>query len=216
VKNESGFARKLNSFLKRLKKSVADPPALIDPIDPIGQLVMGLLEWESTHASAKIAHDRLMDQMVDYNDLRVSHPQEIKAIMGNRYPKADDRIDRLLRVLQEIYIRQHAVLLDGLVRKSKKEVRAYLDSMPGMPSYVAAQMTVLCFGGHAVPVDEVLVNLKMEEEEVWSQSIPIYIFRCASYRKDAPSDVTTGSDNVLNFAQPSIARMPKRRLKCMV
>ena len=139
-------------------------------IDPIGQLILGLLEWESTHANAKSVFDRLLERMVDYNDLRVSHPHEIKAILGHRYPKADDRIDRIRRTLQEIYVRQHAVHLDGLARKSKKEIRSYLDSLPGMPPYVAAQMTVLCFGGHAVPVDEVLVNLLRQEKAIDSEA----------------------------------------------
>ena len=163
MKNESGFAKKLDSVLKRIRNSEIE---LQSEIDPIGQLVLGLLEWESTHANAKNVFDRLLERMVDYNDLRVSHPQEIKAIIGQRYPRADDRIDRLLKVVQEIYIRQHAVLLDDLVRKSKKEARAYLDSLPGMPPYVSAQVTLLCFSGHAMPVDEVLVELLRREKVV--------------------------------------------------
>jgi len=167
LKNESTFAKKLDSFLKRIKKTAAaDSVEATDALDPIGQLVLGLLQWDSTSTAAKIAYDRLMSSMVDYNDLRVSHAQEVKTILGQRYPKADDRIGRMSTILQEIYVRQHAVLLDGLLRKPKKEIRIYLDSLPGMPLYVSAQVTLLCFNGHAVPVDEVLVALLRREKVV--------------------------------------------------
>ncbi len=162
MKNESQFAKKFITLFKRVKKTVGQVEP-VTPLDPIGQVVLGLLQWESTTTAAAAAFDRLMNRMVDQNDLRVSHPQEIKVLIGQRYGKVDDRISRLLTILQEIYIRQYAVSLNELARKSKKEIRTYLDSLPGMPPYVAAQVTLLCFGGHAVPVDQMLVNLLVKE-----------------------------------------------------
>ena len=156
MKNESSFAKKFAPLFRKLKKSSDAQPA--DPLDPIGQLVLSFLQWNATTKTAQTAFDKLMRVMVDYNDLRVSHAQEIITVLGERYPNAQDRTERLLKALQEIYLRERAMSLDMLLKKPKKEVRTYLDTLPGVPPYVAAQVTLLCFGGHAVPVDELLAQ----------------------------------------------------------
>ncbi len=161
MNNEARFAKKLTTLLNRLKKSVgAEQP---EPLDPINQIVLGFLQWESTTKAAKAAYDRLVSAMVDHNDLRVSHPQEIMTAIGVKYPLAKERAGHLLAALQGVYLREHAVTLERLARRPKKEVRAYLDSLPGMKPYVAAQVTLLCFDGHAVPADEALAELLRKE-----------------------------------------------------
>ena len=46
----------------------------------------------------------------------------------------------------------------SLQNKGKKDVRLYIDSLPGMVPYVAAQVCLLCYDGHAIPVDEILAE----------------------------------------------------------
>ena len=180
MKNESTFSKKFATFLKRAAKAGSVDMDHSD-LDAVGHLVTAFLQWESTTTAAATAYKRLMARVVDYNDLRVSHPQEVKAMVGPRYPKADERVCGLLAALQEIYVREHAVTLDGLAGKAKKEVRAYLVGLPGTPSYVAAQVTLLCFGGHAVPVDDVLVQLlkreKVVDDEATCQQVESFLER---------------------------------------
>lgn len=164
MKNDSSFTKKFGQLFRKLKKSTrAQPP---EPLDPIGQLVLSFLQWDATSKAAQTAFDKLMRVMVDYNDLRVSHVQEIIAVIGDRYPNAQERADRLLDALQEIYMRERAMSLEMLAKKPKKEVRAYLDTLPGVPPYVSAQVTLLCFGGHTVPVDDVLAQKLRNEMAV--------------------------------------------------
>ena len=169
MKNESAYSKKFSALLRRIKKSVGEtdaPPEL----DPIGRLMLGFLQWESNTGQARAAYGRLTSVMVDYNDLRVSHPQEIALLLGPRYPLVRERSHGLLNVLQEVYFREHEVTMDRLVGKPKKEVRAYLDSLPGMVQYVSAQVTLLSFGGHAVPVDEALAGRLRDEGVVDPQA----------------------------------------------
>ena len=65
--------------------------------------------------------------------------------------------------LQEVFVREYAVAMKSIESKGKKEQRAYLDSMPGMVPYVAASVTLVSFGGHALPVDDKLVALLANE-----------------------------------------------------
>jgi endonuclease III len=160
VKNASSHARKLAALLRKLKSQNPAPPPPAP--DPVTQLVLAFLQWDATRKLADAAYQRLTAAMVDSNDLRVSHPDEVLKVLGERYPKASERAGRLLDVLQEIFVREHAVTLAPLAQMGKKEARAYLDSLPGMTPYVSALVMVACFAGHAIPVDDGLARLLIE------------------------------------------------------
>lgn len=169
MKNESAFARKLVTLLKKVR--AAHAPARGDgeapapqPLEPVTQLVAGFLEWNATRKLAQDAHARIQAVMVDNNDLRVSHPHEVVELLGPRYPLAEERAARLHESLQEIFVRQHSVSLADLAGKSRKQVRTYLDTLPGMVPYVSAQVGLLCFAAHGVPVDDALAELLRHEQ----------------------------------------------------
>ncbi|MCC7144934.1 MAG: hypothetical protein IT443_00660 [Phycisphaeraceae bacterium] len=161
MKNATTYAKKLASLLRRIKiKESAEPTA---PLDPISCLVHAFLQWNSTTKSAASAYQRLMTALVDHNDLRVTHAVEMAELLGPRYPLAAERAARLRDTLQEIFRREHATSLDHLKGKPKKEIRAYLESLPGMTSYVSASVFLRIFEGHALPVDDRLAeHLKHE------------------------------------------------------
>lgn len=166
-KQDTSQGKKLTALLKRLAKahSVEEPP----PRDPTLQLVVGFLQWEATRKQAEEAIGRIMEHMVDVNDLRVSFEQEILELLGADYPRAQERIARMREALNEVYVREYSVEMRSIMDKGKKEQRAYLDSLPGITPYVAAQVTLLCFGGHALPVDQKLIERLIEEEIIDEQ-----------------------------------------------
>lgn len=161
MKADSNAAKKLTSLLRKLKSDYqVDPPPASEPVT---QLVVGFLQWQATSAQAEQAFTRLMAQLVDINELRVSHDHELVNIIDQDYPLAGARIARMREALNEIYVREHAVATHSIASGGKKEQRAYLDSLPGMTPYVAAIVTLVSFGGHAMPVDEKLVELLAEQ-----------------------------------------------------
>ena len=158
-------------FAALLKKAVAayhgeDPP----PRDPVAQLVVGFLQWRSTRRAADDAFVALMDALIDINDMRASHAHELVALIGEDYPDATERIIRLKQALHGVYLREHDVQMHSIDGKGKKEQRAYLDSLYGMTPFAAAQVTLLSFGGHALPVDEKLVML-LEREDALPENL---------------------------------------------
>jgi len=162
MKQNSPEAQNLKRLLERLdaEHHPDDPPAT----QPVSQLVIGLLQYETTRKQAETAFSKLMNQLVDINELRVTHDREVLGIIGQNYPQAEERIARLQEVLNEIFVREYAVAMHSIADSGKKEQRAYLDSLPALPPYVAAQVTLLSFGGHALPVDEKLVALLVQDE----------------------------------------------------
>jgi endonuclease III len=151
VKNPQHSAKNFNSLLRKLGKP--KEPLPLEEGDPVTVMVMSFLMWDATTARAVTAHKRLMDRVVDYNDLRVSMPQELVDWIGPRYPQVLERCRRLRAALRHVYDREHAVNLDRLRDMGRREVRNYLRSLDGIPPYVADRVTLLCFDAHCIPVD---------------------------------------------------------------
>ncbi len=154
MKNGESCSKKLGELLKRLGTRRA--PELSDADDPLAVLVMSFLIWESTTARAVAAYKRIRENIVDFNDLRVSLPHEIQEFIGPRYPQGHERCQRLRAALRSIYLREHAVNLDRQRSFSKRDVKRYIDSLDGIVPYVSSRVMLLCFDTHGIPVDEQL------------------------------------------------------------
>ncbi|MEC9372937.1 MAG: hypothetical protein VYC34_03800 [Planctomycetota bacterium] len=151
------------ALLKRIIASVE--PAPTGPTqDPVEQLIFSLLVWECSTAKAELAWKRVQSAVVDHNELRVALPQEVREMLGERYPRVDDRIKLIRTVLHSIYLREHAVSLDHLKGAPKRDARKYLDSLEGIPPFVASRVMLLSLGGHAAPLDQQLLDLLIAEE----------------------------------------------------
>lgn len=123
-----------------------------DPV--LRELVRSYLVWESTTPKAEAALKRIDQAVVDVNELRVCMPSEIAQIMGANYPKAEERATRLRATLNDLYRREHCLKLFHLKEKSRKESRAYLETLAAIPAFVAARVAVLKLGINVVPMDE--------------------------------------------------------------
>jgi hypothetical protein len=133
----------------------AAPVAVIDEAEPVlSELVRSVLAWEAPGGKAAAALKKIESHVVDYNELRVCLPDEMVAMIGERYPRALERAQRLRAMLGELYARSHTVSLEHLTAMNKREARVYLDSLDGMMPFVAARVTLLCMGCHAAPMDE--------------------------------------------------------------
>jgi endonuclease III len=151
VKDARRSATNFTRLLKKIGKSPATAPAETD--DAVTVLVKSFLLWDATTGKATAAYKRLMERVVDFNDLRVSMPHEILECIGPRYPRALERCQRLRAALRHTYKREHAVSLERLGNMGKREVRKYLRSLDGIAPYVADRVMLLCFDTHCIPVD---------------------------------------------------------------
>ncbi len=160
MKNAAECARKLHALVKKLPE--AAPLVFSAADDPIAVLILSSLMAETSTERALAAYSRLLDSIVDFNDLRVSMPHEVVGYIGVRYPRAQERCERLRRVLRHIYLREHCVCLERLREEGKRDGRKYLESLEGMTPYVSSRVMLLCFDAHAMPVDEQLRDRLVE------------------------------------------------------
>ncbi|MBX3357276.1 MAG: hypothetical protein KF745_02490 [Phycisphaeraceae bacterium] len=155
----------LSTLLKRLadahpRPEVVEPVvSLIDPAEPlVEEFVRSFMMWECTSAKAAAAMKRISQGVVDFNELRVCLPDELAAILGERFPRVQERCQRLRAALNAIYLREHAVTLQRLAEAPKREAADYLATLDGVPGYVASRVTLVSLGGHTAPVDERLLG----------------------------------------------------------
>jgi endonuclease III len=151
-----------------IKLDPSDPvSALIDALErkyklappesqrsPLEEFIFSFLLWESSTNRAEYALKRLIDAMADLNELRVTNPTTIAAILGKTYPLAEERAERLTVAMDDVFRREHTIELDGILQQPKRDGRKYVESLDGITPYIAARITLCVLGGHAVPVDE--------------------------------------------------------------
>ncbi|CAG0948720.1 hypothetical protein PHYC_00052 [Phycisphaerales bacterium] len=159
-------ARKFSSLLRRLKSKheapaaptvTPEPPDAMDPA--VHQLVFSVLLWEASTSQARNAQKRLRESLVDYNELRVCMADELAAILGEKYPLGHERCLRLRSALNDLFRRQQGLTLLSLKDAPKREARAMLESLEGIPPFAAARVFLLDLGGHGLPCDERLRDL---------------------------------------------------------
>lgn len=152
----------LNAVLRKIKGQyeVIELPER----SPLEEFIYSFLLWEASAQRADPAFKRLMNHVVDLNELRVCRPSEITAVLGKTYPLVDERAQRLKAALHEIYLREFAVSLDKCVSMNKRDARKYLETLEGMPPYVAARVVLTRLDGHAIPVDDSLLSRLVEAE----------------------------------------------------
>lgn len=161
MSTSSDAAKKLADLINKVMKQV--PEVVPADRDALEELVFSLLLYNNTSARAEEALQKLLEGTIDYNDLRVTLTEDLVNLIGADFPQATERIDRIRASLSEIYTRQYEVTLKPASELSKRDARTYLESLPGMNPFAAARVLLLCFKGHAIPLDEQMLSCLIEE-----------------------------------------------------
>jgi len=166
-------AEKLVAFNAELEKACpADllctamdfAPVLMEPKDELlHELVFSMLLWESSLTHAIRGMKQLRESLADYNELRVCFPEDLSGVIGTRYPRSLDRCERIIAALNGVYQREQSLSMASLREMPKRDARQYLTSLSGVPAFVAARVTLIGLGGHAFPIDGLLMKYLSKE-----------------------------------------------------
>jgi len=156
-------AKKLDALIKRLSSVESEsvgatppPPEGADPL--VHELLYAFLLWEAGPALANEGLKAIQEEFVDYNEARIGMSDEVAELLPKKYPLAPERCRRLRAGLNTIFKREHGLSLASLADMSKRDSRAYLDSIEGMTPFVASRITLLGLSAHTFPVDARLVE----------------------------------------------------------
>jgi len=159
MKNSARYAKKVKRLLGKLESV---EPA--ENADPLRVMVGAVLEEDATTKQAAEGLSKIEDEFVDFNELRVSPHKDIVESLGRDYPGARAKAEALTRALNAIFDRTNTLSLDYLADKPKREIRKALREQVGLSPYAESVLTLSVFDGHAVPVDNLLLEaLKLDK-----------------------------------------------------
>lgn len=171
AKTKKISATEAGKALKRLlgkAKNAENPfPGVTDATQV---LIQSFLVWEWNGSRAISTWARMVEDVTDLNELRVTVVDDYLEYFGGGCPRAEERADRLRATLRGVFHREHSTDLSGPAGGPKKEFREYLDSLEGMTPFVAARTALIAAGSHAVPVDERTLRLLVKSGVVDSDA----------------------------------------------
>jgi|GEM_PF-1562327 len=155
--------RKRFAKLEAFRDGEDTPPQLSDPLHQLAAAILGAGEGE---AAGRRALDLIFQRMIDWNEVRVSSPVEVAAVIGRSLPQAQTRCERLRRALNDIFEKENVVSLERVKSLRLREARSYLASIDAVDGYAVASVVLWSLGGHAIPVDDLMLKVLRKEELV--------------------------------------------------
>ena len=156
MKNGTKYAGVLKKAYTKFRQTVSDP--LIPEADePTDRLAIAILGVECGDVAAERAVGRLLGTMVDWNDVRVSKPNEIAQVIGTQVPNAAARCKCLADALQAVFDRENDLSLNRLTSMGRREAKQYMETLEGVDDYGVASVSLWSLGAHAIPVSDRLL-----------------------------------------------------------
>jgi endonuclease III len=160
----------LNQVFSILKKHY-DPPADLEKRPVMEHLLYAIVREGATRDAADRAFKNLRTQFFDWNEVRVSSPQELEEFLSG-IPCAGERAQRIIGVLQYWFELKYNFDMEDLAKKGLKDAARQVARMlsevakNGMKEsgrvpvrvldgndYVVASVIQHGLGGHAIPLD---------------------------------------------------------------
>lgn len=163
MKDSAEHGGRLKKLCSRLKVEIGEVK-LRERTDPTTELVLGCLSAVATEAKAHTMLHRIRNHFVDFNELRVSRPEELAEVMGKQFPKVRETAGQIGTVLKQVFVKHDSLDLSELVEGNKRDAKAFLDGLGGVTPYLVARVMLNSLEAHAFPVHEgMLVMLKGED-----------------------------------------------------
>jgi endonuclease-3 len=148
--NTTNKTRVLNQLFTTLKSRYGAGEPVQLPV--FEQFVYAVCREGTTREQADRAFRTLGERFFDWNEIRVSSAREIEEALRD-LPDAEQRAQRLLSLLQEVFETTFSFDLESLHKKGLKQAAKQLARFQAANEYAVAWVIQHALGGHAVPVD---------------------------------------------------------------
>lgn len=142
--------RLLSQVFTALKKRYEPADQENRPV--LEQLLYAVCREGTTREQADRAFKTLRERFFDWNEIRVSSTREIEEAISD-LPNADERAQRLVSLLQEVFETTFSFDLESLHKKGMKQAAKQLSRYQAANDYAVAWVVQQSLGGHAIPLD---------------------------------------------------------------
>lgn len=144
--------RVLTQFFQLLKDHNEEPQGAALPV--LEQFLYGICREGATREAADRAFAALRSRFFDWNEVRVSSRAEVEEALGD-LPNVEQRAQRILDFLQEVFETTFSFDLEGLHKKGIKQAAKTLTRYQAArdDDFICSWVTQRTLGGHAIPLD---------------------------------------------------------------
>ncbi len=165
MKNSKTYAAKIQKLYRSLKrKSTGNDFASYE--EPAHAAVYAVLAEHLPESTAQTAYKKCFEYFVDLNEIRVSRAEEIASLIGPGEPRNVKIAAELAGVLRAIFNAHHKISLEPLKKMGKRPAKQALEKM-GFSPFVVDYCMLTAFQGHAIPLNNAMVEFLKAEELVY-------------------------------------------------
>jgi endonuclease III len=157
MRNSKEHAQRLQKLYRGLKRAHTKVarPAYEDPAEA---LICGILSEKMSESSVSRALRDIRRAFVDWNDLRVSRPEEIIEALGGDSPASRAAALSLTTALRGVFDEHHKISLQALRTQGKRPARQDLERLDGVSRFVVNYCMLTALQAHAIPLTKEMVE----------------------------------------------------------
>ncbi len=165
MKNSKAYSKKIQALYRTLSRKNPKVQEVSD-MEVTDAIIYAIVSSELSERATSSAIKRLIDLFVDWNDLRVSRPEEIVDVLHKDTRATRNVASALLQVLNGIFDQHHKVSLESLKKAGKRPARQALEKIDGISRFVVDYCMLMSLHGHAVPLTEKMLEYLRNNELV--------------------------------------------------
>jgi endonuclease III len=163
------YAQRLRKLYRGLKRGHPK----IEPVshdDPVDALIYGVVSEKMSLSATEAAMRAIRRTFINWNDLRVSRPEEIAEVLGGNTLAGRDRAFLLTNALRAVFDAYHTVSLQALKKLGKRPARQAIEKLGGISRFTVNYCMLTSLQAHAVPLTESMLGYLKQHKIVDAQA----------------------------------------------
>ncbi len=169
MKNSKKYSKKVEKEYKDLKNAYKKVKPEFHE-DVVEAIVEGLVTEKITLKQTEKVLKKFDDYFVDYNDLRVSRPDEIT----EQFPREDEEIKKqalnITGTLRAVFDKFNTMNINEVKKEGIRKGREILEEIPYMTPFSVDYTILTSFQGHAIPLTEKMIDYLKKNELIHPDS----------------------------------------------
>lgn len=165
MKESKKYSPKILKLFRALKQQGdwGDMPEYSDPVEAVVFALMS--EHVADSASGRI-YKRMLNHFVDFNDLRVSRPEEILDVLKVDSVLTEQSAHLITQTLNAIYDKYNRVSLEPMLHEGKRQSHKELSEIEGITAFAVSYCFLTALNGHAIPLTPQMLEYLRENKLV--------------------------------------------------